>query len=109
MRVLVCGGREYSDREYVYETLDTIKPDVIIQGGARGADALAKDWAAYRGVPCEEFKADWNQHGRAAGFIRNKKMLDEGLPDLVVAFDGGKGTENMKSVATSYGIRVIAR
>jgi hypothetical protein len=107
MRLLVCGGRTYSDKDYLFSTLDTYRPHVVIQGGASGADALAKEWASYRNIPCEEFKADWACHGKAAGPMRNKKMLDEGKPDIVLAFDGGKGTENMKNLAVSYGIRVV--
>lgn len=50
MRVLVCGGRNYNDRKRVFSTLDRIGITHLIQGGARGADALAKDWAKLRGI-----------------------------------------------------------
>jgi hypothetical protein len=62
-----------------------------MRGGARGADALAKDWAmTHPDIVRFECKADWKRYGPAAGPIRNQRMLDWS-PDLVVAFAGGKG------------------
>src|SRR5216684_4086692 len=67
----------------------------IDAGGATGADQFAMEWAATK----PEIKryvchADWETHGRAAGPIRNEKMLTW-KPDLVVAFPGGVGTADM--------------
>jgi len=45
------------------------------------------------------FPADWGKYSKSAGYIRNKQMLAEGKPDLVVAFPGGKGTANMVKLA----------
>jgi hypothetical protein len=79
----------------------------MMQGGARGANALAKDWAAtHPDIKRHEMKADWHRHGRAAGPIRNQKMLDWG-PDLVVAFAGGDGTACMMRLARAAGVEVI--
>ena len=55
---------------------------------APGADTLAGRWAETRGVPVEAYPVDLERHGCAAGPIRNKRMLEEGRPDLVVAFPG---------------------
>ena len=69
---------------------------VVIHGGARGADDLARQWGEISvGIEGVEFRADWTAHGKAAGMIRNQRMLDEGRPDLVVAFPGGRGTADM--------------
>lgn len=78
----------------------------IIQGGAKGADTIAADFATVNWLSEEEYPADWEQHGKAAGFIRNKQMLEEGKPDLVIAFPGGKGTANMVELAKKAGIPV---
>lgn len=78
----------------------------IISGGARGVDSAAIDWAVVNWCPFKEYKADWQQYGKAAGVIRNRQMLDEGKPDLVVAFPGGKGTAHMVSIAKERGIPV---
>lgn len=99
MRVLVCGGRDYSDADKMRRVLDdmhAVTPfDVLIYGMARGADDMAKMWATARGIKRLGFPADWEKHGRAAGPIRNQEMLDKGKPDLVIAFPGGRGTLSM--------------
>jgi len=97
MRVLICGGRDFSDRELMHGLLDRLKPviDVLIHGGAPGADIMAAEWAIHNDIATSSFPAAWAQHGRAAGPIRNRQMLTEGKPDVVFAFPGGRGTENM--------------
>lgn len=108
VRVLVCGGREYTDSEKVYDVLGTLpKVSIVIEGGATGADCFADEWATTSGTPHLKFTADWDQYGKSAGPIRNKKMLEEGRPDLVIAFGGGKGTANMISIARKAGVEVI--
>jgi len=62
----------------------------IIHGGATGADNAASEFATCNFCYQEEYLADWRKHGKRAGYLRNKRMIDEGFPDLVVAFPGGK-------------------
>lgn len=125
MRVLICGGRDYTDwiafRTEMYRIAELrfprghedeygnymYGPLTIIQGGAKGADNLAVQWAMVEWANLEEYPADWDTHGKAAGYIRNKQMLEEGKPDLVIAFPGGKGTENMVKLAKEAGVEVI--
>ncbi|MCA0276268.1 MAG: SLOG family protein [Proteobacteria bacterium] len=116
MRVLVCGGRDYNDRDAVARALRAYKPlnvvtdvsdAILILGGAPGADTLAEEWADVFGLRKRIFPANWAKHGRAAGPIRNQQMLDEGKPDLVIAFPGGRGTADMVSRAEKAGVRVI--
>jgi hypothetical protein len=108
MRVLVCGGRNYRDRRLVFHTLDSLVGiSTLIHGCASGADGLAARWARARGVPQEPYPPNWRRYGLAAGPIRNQQMLDEGRPDLVVAFPGGKGTFNMVDKAEGAGVRVL--
>ena len=110
MKVLVCGGRDYADYERLYQILDDFNKGYpglqICHGGARGADILAGGWAAERGVPCTVFPADWGRYGRGAGPIRNKQMLDEFKPNMVIAFPGGAGTQNMIRLARKAGVIV---
>jgi len=80
---------------------------VLIEGGATGVDSAAADFATVNFCKLEVFPADWKKHGRSAGYIRNKQMLFEGKPDLVVAFPGGKGTAMMVDLANGAGIKVI--
>lgn len=111
MRVLVCGGRNYGDVDRVGVVLNRLHDakgiDLIIQGGARGADEISAAWGSFNGVPVETYNADWENQGSFAGPARNKRMLDEGRPDLVIAFPGGKGTANMMRQARKAGVEVI--
>jgi hypothetical protein len=105
MKAIVCGGRAFNNVDVLWEVLDKYDPDFVIQGGAYGADFVAKDWAKRHNKGVIEHKADWDQYGRGAGPIRNAKMLTE-KPDIVIAFPGGKGTENMITQAKEHGFEV---
>ena len=107
MRVLVCGGRDFINRKLLYETLDELNIEFIISGGARGADLLAVEWANNMFIDYVVYPADWDKFKRSAGPIRNRQMLVEAKPDLVVAFPGGVGTANMIKQAQKAGIEVI--
>jgi predicted Rossmann-fold nucleotide-binding protein len=106
-RVLVCGGRNYADRETVYAELAKLDPDVVIEGGALGADKLAFDWARLNGRGSVTHEADWAKLGAKAGPIRNAEMLRLSEPDMVLAFPGGRGTADMVRRAEKAGIRVV--
>lgn len=111
MRVLVCGGRRYLDRERVFLELDDLHLQqpitLVIHGGAKGADRSAEAWAMSRGVPWRRFLADFATLGKAAGPLRNARMIAEGKPDLVLAFPGNRGTADMVRKAFSAGIPVV--
>ncbi len=112
MRVLVCGGRDFGDRDLVVNTLSGLwetrgRISAVIHGSCAGADTLADDWALWNGVVSHPFVAQWTRLGRAAGPIRNQQMLDEGKPDLVVAFPGGRGTADMVRRARAAGVEVV--
>lgn len=103
-RLLVCGGRGFSDRARVDEVLTKYKEKygiaVLIHGAARGADSLAADWAKLNCIATESYPADWDRYGKSAGYKRNTQMLVEGKPDDVIAFPGGTGTDMMCDIAT---------
>lgn len=109
-KILVCGGRNYNDQERIDEVLDlallTLGHITIIHGNARGADSCADVWAKSRKIDILSYPADWGKYGKAAGFIRNKQMLDEGKPDLIIAFPGGKGTDMMCDIASKAGVPI---
>lgn len=114
MRVLVCGGRDYTNKEKLYGVLnelfnnDTHLDDlVIISGMAPGADTLGAQWARDYWVRLLKFPAKWEELGKSAGAIRNQEMLDKGAPNMVIAFPGGKGTADMKARAKKAKIAVL--
>lgn len=105
-RVLVTGGRDYTNHDALWAVLNELKPSVIIHGGARGADTLAGEWAEWAGVPTIVSPANWNLMGPVAGLLRNVRMLEQYKPDIVVACSGGAGTRNCVSNALLRGIPV---
>ena len=129
IKIIVAGGRDFDDWEYLYDTLDNVicapievlmglghpvtgeipteTPKVqIVSGGAKGADALGEEWSRVDGHDLIVFPADWEKHGKAAGAIRNKQMAE--YADVLVAFWDGKskGTKNMIDTALSEGLDV---
>jgi len=111
MRVLVCGGRDFVD----YLLLDSFLCDfrekhgitTVIEGDACGVDRMAGYWARSSKIENLKFPADWREYGNDAGPIRNQQMIDEGNPDVVIAFPGSKGTGDMIRRANKCGIKVI--
>jgi len=111
-RVLICGSRDFTDRAKIVSIVSNLSPGtVIIGGGARGADTIAYEVATAQGLQVFEYRAEWSRYGKGAGPIRNKRMLDEGKPDLVFAFYSDKvksrGTKNMVEQAIKAGVPVI--
>lgn len=106
-RILVCGSRDYDDRERLFEVLDAyfarLGPRMmIISGGATGADSLAAQWAREQRVDHVILYAKWDTEGKSAGPLRNRRMIKL-KPKLVLAFskhfDTSRGTADMIRVA----------
>ncbi len=119
MKVLITGGRNYTNQALVNQVLDALlvryPAMVLIHGDAKGADTLGRMWAECHSVPHVPYPAEWDKHKppegsnrkNPAGPIRNRKMLTEGKPDLVVAFAGGSGTADMVQIALDAGVRLL--
>lgn len=107
VRLLICGDRNWFEGAAIREILLQYKPEVVIEGEAKGADTLARIHAEKLNIPVLKFPADWQKYGRAAGPIRNSQMLKEGNPDVVVGFhnriDDSKGTRDMLTRAKKAG------
>ena len=104
MKVCVCGSRDFTDYEraskiiyaFFYKFLEGWKvKGEIVSGCARGADSLGERFAKEYGLKCHRFPADWEKHGKSAGYIRNKEMAE--FSDVIIAFWDGKskGTKHM--------------
>lgn len=114
MKLLVCGDRKWRDGKLIGQCIDVLGYQlhqiVIIEGGAPGADTLARQHAIKRGIMVIEVKAEWAKYGKAAGPIRNQKMLDDYKPDLVMAFHdnigASTGTAGMIELAKEAGVPV---
>lgn len=109
MIVVITGGRDFDDRDLLYEALDKIHAEtpitVIRNGGMTGADALSSRWAYDRKVDTQCIGAQWRRYGSSAGPRRNIDMLNLAT-DLVVAFPGGRGTRHTIAAARDRRIPV---
>jgi len=111
-RVLVCGSRYWHDEDFIDGFIESLveRDAIIIHGAARGADEMAGESADRHGLECLEFPADWDRHGKRAGFLRNQQMLDEGRPTMVAAFTydiyQSRGTYDMAKRSLVAGLRV---
>ncbi|MBV8106061.1 MAG: DUF2493 domain-containing protein [Hyphomicrobiales bacterium] len=112
LRVLVCGGRDWRDAELVEMALDRLRAergpfDCLIHGGARGVDRIAGKWARKNGVLEWDFLPEWHRAGTHDGAARNQLMIALALPELVIAFPGGRGTADMVERAKAAGVEII--
>jgi hypothetical protein len=103
MKVAVIGSRGFTDRKKLFAELNKL-PDIelIVSGGARGADKLAEAYASEKGIPIKVFKPDWGKYGNAAGIIRNEQIVKEA--EMVVAFwdSKSKGTKSSIDLARKF-------
>jgi predicted Rossmann fold nucleotide-binding protein DprA/Smf involved in DNA uptake len=106
MRLAIVGSRDIYDPRMLAHGLRRVRsqfPGVeiveIVSGGARGADWMAEDYARRNGIPVKVFPAEWNRHGRKAGFLRNREIV--AYADVVLAiWDGeSKGTAMTRELA----------
>lgn len=112
LRVIICGDRYWEDEATIGIFLEKLnKESVVIHGACKGADITAGRLAKEMGLKVKAFPADWSTYGNAAGPIRNRQMVADGNPDLVVAFHNNlsqsKGTKDMLNVAKESGIMFL--
>lgn len=115
MRILICGATYFTDFDKLHEEILKILAEkklnniTIISGMAKGADTLAVQFAELYDIPCLKFPADWARYGKGAGPVRNQQMLDEGKPDLIIAFpmQSSRGTRDMINRGLMEDVEVI--
>lgn len=117
MIIMVTGGRDYDDPPAVKRALEEYAQlgNILISGGAWGADYLAEAYWHKQQLPFVVVPAAWDRSGPAAGHARNHQMIVGNaiapyahlVPDLVVAFPGGKGTKDATTRARDHGIEVL--
>ena len=116
MRVLVTGSRTWEDAAAIYDALHEaaigsgkpIHEVTVVHGGAAGVDVMAEFWAKEVTARTEVhyvISADWQEHGKSAGYLRNKRMVDLGA-DVCLAFirNGSKGATMTADLAEKAGI-----
>jgi|688.fasta_scaffold00571_65 hypothetical protein len=108
MRTIIAGSRSITDPAWLDRALAKCgwTPTVVLSGTAPGADRLGERWANYNYVPIERYPADWNTHGKRAGFLRNTQMAEH-ADALIALWDNvSPGTQHMIAIATRLGLRL---
>jgi hypothetical protein len=114
LNIIVAGSRTFTDFNLLVATCDTVirecysdLPIKIIEGGAKGADALGRRYAHLRKYPVETFPAQWSVYGKAAGYKRNEQMAK--VSQALIAFweKESRGTKHMIDIAKQNGLRVF--
>jgi len=108
-KILVCGSRNYNEKDTIYNILNLINFKYLIEGGCIGADLIAKKYCIEKNKKYIEIKANWNL-GKKAGPIRNNEMIKL-EPNLVIAFSNdiksSKGTKNMVNLSLKKNIKTL--
>jgi hypothetical protein len=115
-KLLVSGSRTITDKRKVFLELDFMIDGVlhgddvtIIEGGARGVDTLAREYAIERNIPYEEHPADWDKNGRAAGYIRNVEMVKEADVALIIWDGKSKGAAHAMKTCEKKGVKYLLK
>ena len=107
--IIVTGSRVWSAERVIVRVLEDAMPDLVVEGGAAGADAIARAWCRANGIECKTFRANWSALGKRAGHERNGRMLAAYPTASVRAFPlGGPGTADCMRQARALGMRVCA-
>ena len=111
MRLMVTGSRTWRDYARVREAIsdeNALEPvDILIHGGATGADMLADRACRSLGIPTEVHIPRWREEGKKAGVLRNIRMIEDAKPDRVLAFrsrGASRGTDHAIHHAQKRGI-----
>jgi hypothetical protein len=109
LKVIIAGGRDIHKRSLLDKAIVAaqFKITEVVSGHAKGVDTLGELWADFYNVPVKLFPADWETHGKRAGFIRNAAMA-EYADALIAVWDGkSKGTQHMIETARTAGLTVF--
>lgn len=102
MRLAIIGSRVCTSFDIASHI--TIKPDIIVSGGATGVDTLAKEYAIKNNIPIIEFLPEYDKYGRKAPLMRNIQIVDN--CDFLLAFWNGnsRGTKFTIDLAIKRGV-----
>lgn len=111
VKVIIAGSRDFNDMDLLISKMDKILSNIkstieIVSGGAKGADLLGEAYATLRGHELTVMEADWDKHGRSAGYKRNEQMAAY-ASHCVIFWDGkSKGSAHMYQIAKRKGMKL---
>ena len=99
MKLAIVGSRTFTDKNLFNDGLNKFiekhgKPDLIVSGGAKGADTLGENYAKENNIPTQIFYPNWKKYGKKAGILRNKDIVDNCTHILAFPSKNGVGTQD---------------
>lgn len=112
VKIIIAGGREFTNYallknvcDHMLSVVRTTSDVTIVSGGARGVDKMGERYATEHGINLIVMNADWETHGKSAGYKRNQEMADVST-HLVAFWDGkSRGTKHMIDIAKRDGLK----
>jgi len=106
MKTIIAGGRNYYLTDKEYSKLDDLRDQIsqVVSGAATGVDSCGEMWGRKNNIPIKMFQSDWKTHGKQAGYLRNKQMIE--YSDACILFNGGVGTQMIFELASKYGLKI---
>jgi hypothetical protein len=109
MRIIVAGSRSFDCYWLLESKLDFYigghQLVQIVSGTARGADQLGERYAENRGLSIERFPADWDKHGKRAGYVRNEQMARYATHAVILWDGSSRGTASMIKLCKTYNLK----
>lgn len=113
MNLLIAGSRGYTNYPEFKLRVDKrlkgldLSKVLIIEGGARGVDRLARQYAIEQGIQYKTFEAEWDKYGKKAGMLRNEKMAELATHAMLFWDGESPGTRNMRDICEQYEIPFV--
>lgn len=110
MKTIICGSRDINDYELVKDAIKESGFEIteVVCGCAKGIDLLGDKWGRENNIPVKYFPAKWKIHGKSAGIIRNKEMVE--YADACIAItNGSKGTASTIDFSKEKGIKLFVK
>jgi hypothetical protein len=110
MKCIIAGSRSITSFQTVKAAIESCpwldEVTEVVTGGAQGVDTLGDNWAWCAKLDRTIMKANWEKHGKSAGFQRNSRMADY-ADALILVWDGSsRGSKNMLGIARSKNLKI---
>ena|SRR3990170_1629361 len=114
MKTIIAGSRTVTNYDTLKQAVKESGFEIteIVSGGARGADSLGEKYAKENNIPMKIFPAEWDKHGKAAGYIRNEQMAEyvgEAGQLIALHLNESRGTAHMISLAKKNGLKIFVK
>ena len=108
MKTIIAGSRDNVTYEHIKDAVKNCGWIIteVVEGGARGADRLGRKWAIDNTIPYITMNADWDKHGKSAGYRRNTEMAEVAEALIAIRANMSKGTTHMINIAKNKGLRI---